>query len=183
MGARGGRRNTGAVDQNVRAVKRWEAAALEGRSLAERFSDWITYAVATGPVVVGHVVWFTGWIIINAGGLPGVAPFDPFPFPLLTMVVSLEAIFLSLFVLGSQNRLSTQSDKRADLNLQVDLLEEREMTAVLHLLQDIAQHLHVKTNVSGDQILELGTRTDIYRIAGKLEGVDQESKPAQRTRR
>ncbi len=155
--------------QNIRAVKRWESAALNERSRAERFSDWITHAAASGPVVIGHVVWFALWMVANTGWIDGLKPFDPFPFPLLTMVVSLEAIFLSLFVLASQNRLSTQSDKRAQLDLQVDLLAEREMTAVLLLLQDIAGHLDVKTSVSRDQIQDLGTRTDIYKIAGKLE--------------
>ena len=68
----------------------------------------------------------------------GIRPFDPFPFPFLTMTVSLEAIFLALFVLASQNRLTRQADKRSHLDLQIDLLAEREMTAVLQLLQDIA---------------------------------------------
>src|SRR5918994_1741201 len=61
-----------------------------------------------------------------------------FPFPFLTLTVSLEAIFLALFVLASQNRLARQADRRSHLDLQIDLLAEREMTAVLHLLQDIA---------------------------------------------
>jgi uncharacterized membrane protein len=162
-----------AIDQNIRAVKRLEREALDERSAAERLSDWITHVAATGPVVVGHVVWFGFWIVANGGWIPGVQPFDPFPYALLTMVVSLEAIFLSLFVLASQNRLSTQSEKRAALDLQVDLLAEREMTAVLSLLHDIARHLEVKTSVSGDQLRDLGSRTDIYKMFGKLEQVVQ----------
>ena len=80
------------------------------------------------------------WIGLNVGWFGGVEPFDPFPFPFLTMTVSLEAIFLALFVLASQNRLARQSDMRAHLNLQIDLLAEREMTAVLRLLQDLTAH-------------------------------------------
>jgi uncharacterized membrane protein len=68
---------------------------------------------------------------VNVGVIRAVRPFDPFPFPCLTMTVSLEAIFLALFVLASQNRLARQTDKRSHLDLQVDLLAEREMTAVL----------------------------------------------------
>ena len=85
-------------------------------------SDFITTAVAGGPVLIAHVVWFAAWIAINLGMVPGVAPFDRFPFPFLTMVVSLEAIFLALFVLASQNRLSRQTDKREHLDLQIDPL-------------------------------------------------------------
>ncbi len=169
--------STRAVDQNIRAVKQWEKAALRDRSYAERFADWITRAAATGPVVIGHLLWFTLWIVVNLGLVPGVKAFDPFPFSLLTMVVSLEAIFLSLFVLASQNRLSTQSDKRAHLDLQVDLLAEREMTAVLLLLHDIGKQLRIETSVSRDQIDDLGTRIDIYGIAGKLDALaDKPSK-------
>jgi uncharacterized membrane protein len=73
--------------------------------------------------------------------ISGIRPFDPFPFPLLTMIVSLEAIFLAPFVLASQSRLARQGDKRTHLDLQIDVLAERETTAVLQLLKDIALHL------------------------------------------
>ena len=89
---------------------------------------------------------------MNVGLVPGFAPFDPFPFPFLTMTVSLEAIFLALFVLASQSHLARQSDQRSHLDLQIDLLAEREMTAVLQLLRDIATHLQVDTKVTPSQL-------------------------------
>jgi uncharacterized membrane protein len=67
------------------------------RSKAEQLSDWITATAASGPVLLAHVGWFTSWILANVGVIPGVPVFDPFPFPFLTMMVSLEAIFLALF--------------------------------------------------------------------------------------
>jgi uncharacterized membrane protein len=97
-----------------------------------------------------------------------VVPFDPFPFPFLTMMVSLEAIFLALFVLASQNRLAKQSDLRANLDLQIDLLVEREMTAVLQLLNDIAKHLDVGT-VTTDQISDLIKKTDVKALADEVD--------------
>jgi uncharacterized membrane protein len=99
----------------------------------------------------------------------GIRPFDPFPFPFLTMTVSLEAIFLALFVLASQNRLSRQADKRSHLDLQVDLLAEREMTAVLQLLQDIASHLRVETSVTPQQLRDLMKKTDLKRLTNRME--------------
>jgi uncharacterized membrane protein len=122
-----------------------------------------------GPVLVFHVVWFGAWVTINAGGLRGIRPFDPFPFPFLTMTVSLEAIFLALFVLASQNRLARQADKRSHLDLQIDLLAEREMRAVLQLLQDIAQHLAVQTTVTPEQLRDLMTKTDLRRLTDRME--------------
>ena len=101
--------------------------------------------------------------------IPGIAPFDHFPFPFLTMTVSLEAIFLALFVLASQNRLAQQADKRAHLDLQIDLLAEREMTAVLRLLLDIAAHLDVKTTVTREQLRDLMEKTDVHALTTKLD--------------
>ena len=69
-------------------------------------------------------------MIVNVGAIESIRPFDPFPFPFLTMTVSLEAIFLALFVLASQNRLGKQADKRGHLDLQINPLAEQEMRAV-----------------------------------------------------
>ena len=85
-----------------------------------------------------HAVWFIVWITINLRWIPGVKPFDPFPFGLLTMIVSLEAIFLSTFVLVSQNRMTVLADKRADLDLQINLLSEYEVTRILTLVDATA---------------------------------------------
>ncbi len=163
-------RDVPALEENVEAIKRWEQSLLHARSRAEQLSDWITATAASGPVLVVHVAWFTLWIAANCGFLPGVARFDPFPFPFLTMMVSLEAIFLALFVLASQNRLARLSDKRAHLDLQIDLLAEREMTAVLQLLQDIVTHLNVRGTVTPEQLRDLVKKTDIHTLAEKLEG-------------
>jgi uncharacterized membrane protein len=158
-----------ALEENVQAIKRWERAILLARSRAEQVSDWIACTAGSGPVLVLHVVWFSAWVTVNAGALRSIPPFDPFPFPFLTMTVSLEAIFLALFVLASQNRLARQADKRSHLDLQVDLLAEREMTAVLQLLQDIAGHLKVQTTVTPEQLRDLMKKTDLRRLTDRME--------------
>lgn len=83
--------------------------------------------------------------------------------------MSLEAIFLALFVLASQNRLSRQADKRSHLDLQIDLLAEREMTALLQLLQDIASHLQVPTTVTPEQLRDLMRKTDLRQLTNRME--------------
>jgi len=158
-----------AVEENVEAIKSWDRALLLKRSKIERLSDNITLAAAAGPSIVLHAIWFAAWIAINTGFVPAIKPFDPFPCPLLTMMVSLEAIFLALFVLASQNRLAKQSDLRANLDLQIDLLVEREMTAVLQLLNDIAKHLDVDTDVTTDKISDLIKKTDVKKLADKVD--------------
>jgi len=157
------------VEENVQAIKRWERAILLARSKAEQVSDWIAHTAGSGPVLVLHVVWFAAWVVVNVGAIRGIQPFDPFPFPFLTMTVSLEAIFLALFVLASQNRLALQADKRSHLDLQIDLLAEREMTAVLQLLQDITRHLKIETSVTPDQLRDLIKKTDLRRLTNRME--------------
>jgi len=158
-----------AVEENVQAIKRWEKAILLARSTAEQVSDWIACTAGSGPILILHVMWFGAWVTLNAGVIPGVRPLDPFPFPFLTMTVSLEAIFLALVVLASQNRLARQSDKRSHLDLQIDLLAEREMTAVLQLLQDIARHLDVPTTVTAEQLQDLMKKTDLRHLTNRME--------------
>ena len=158
-----------AVEENVAAIKSWERAHLLKRSWAQRVSDRITSIAASGGSMFFHAIWFAIWIAINTGLIPGIDPFDPFPFQLLTMVVSLEAIFLALFVLASQNRMGKQADLRANLDLQIDMLVEREMTAVLQLLKDIAAHLDVDTNVTQDRLSDLIKKTDVKQLAEEVD--------------
>ena len=166
-----------ALEQDIQAIKSWERSILTSRSKAERISDGIAFAAGSGPVLVLHVIWFAAWIIINAGWIDAVEPFDPFPFPFLTLAVSLEAIFLALFVLASQNRLAHQADKRSHLDLQIDLLAEREMTAVLQLLQDIARHLDVKTTATTDDLRDLMQHTDIQALTDRMDELAEPDAP------
>lgn len=114
----------------MRALKAGHAA---DRSLMERFADTLTRAASSTWFFTLHVVWFVAWIVWNVG-LFGLTPFDPFPFGLLTMVVSLEAIFLSMFVLMAQSRESAIAELREELTLQVNLRVEQEVTKTLQLV-------------------------------------------------
>jgi uncharacterized membrane protein len=168
------RRDPPAVDENIDAIRVWERAELSQRSPGERIGETITRTAANTWVIAAHAVWFGFWILANSDLIPGITPFDPFPFPLLTTAVSLEAIFLTLFVLASQNRMSRHSDKRAELDLQINLLAEREMTAVLVLLQDIAKHLQVKVSEPQDRVGDLTKKTDVRRLADKIDDLPKE---------
>ena len=91
------------------------------------------------------------------------------------MAVSLEAIVLSLFVLASQNRMTHQADKRASLDLQIDLLAEREMTVVLQLLQDIAAHLKIPVSVTREQVRDLAKKIDVHTLTDRMKELPEGS--------
>jgi len=99
----------------------------ERLSIGDRLADRLTTGIGTMRFVYANAVWFGVWIAVNTGLIPGLAPFDPFPFGLLTMIVSLEAIFLSLFVLISQNRSNAKDRLRSELDYRVNLKAELEI--------------------------------------------------------
>jgi uncharacterized membrane protein len=113
------------------------------KSGQERISDTITRFTGSLRFVYIHALLFGAWIISNLGWIPGLPAFDP-SFVVLAMTASVEAIFLSTFVLISQNRMQAQAEKRAELDLQISLLAEHEITALMKLLDAVAQHLGVE---------------------------------------
>ena len=154
--------------RSIRAISELEHQALERRSLAEKFSDLIVYEGGRMWVIIAHALWFGMWMLWNTSRIPGFKPFDPFPFPALTTVVSLEAIFLSLFILVSQNRASRRADERAHLDLQVNLLAERESTKTLQLLQALCAY-HGISDPRDAEIKQLMHETQPATIARELE--------------
>jgi uncharacterized membrane protein len=158
------------VAQNVEAVAQIEAAERGRRSASERFSDALARMAGTGWFVGLHVACFAGWIAWNIGLVSGWPPIDPFPFSFLTLAVSLEAIFLSIFVLISQNNLTRLSERRAHLDLQINLLAEQESTKTVALLERIAQELHIALPAEGREP-ELAAPTDIREVVSALNTV------------
>ena len=155
--------------ENIRAIAELEQRALHERSAADRVSDAISRATGSAPFAVFHVVWFGVWLLLNSGVLSGLEPFDPFPFSFLTLVVSLEAIFLSVFVLMSQNHLTRQSEKRAHLDLQVDMLAEQELTTILRMVQGLCEKLDVEVPARDERLEELVRETDVHTVAAELD--------------
>jgi uncharacterized membrane protein len=113
------------------------------RTVSERIAERIANFTGSMLFISLHVVWFSLWIVFNIPW-PGFQPIDPFPFTLLTMIVSLEAIFLSAFILMSENRQGRLADRRARVNLQVDMISEREITKLLELVVDIHSELRIR---------------------------------------
>ena len=130
------------VDRNVRALLLHRQEQQGSRSRQERIADAVTRFTGSMRFVYIHLVVFGTWIAINLGLLPLVSRFDP-SFVVLAMVASVEAIFLSTFVLISQNRMAALADKRADLDLQVSLLAEHEITRLITLVTAMAERMGI----------------------------------------
>ncbi|MSP14438.1 MAG: DUF1003 domain-containing protein [Chloroflexi bacterium] len=148
------------IERNIRTIIRLRLMASQERSLQHRIADAITTFSGRMVFVYVHILWFGLWIMLNSGFL-GIHPFDPFPYGLLTMVVSLEAIFLSTFVLISQNRISEEGENRADLHLQIGLLTEHELTRVLQMLDAIQDTMGIDNDADSELAdLEMETRPE-----------------------
>jgi len=146
------------LQANVETIRRLDVKALRPQSLTDRLATMVERFAGSPRFIWIHVLWFAVWVIANT-----VAPihhFDPFPFTFLTLVVSLEAIFLSAFILMSQNVSSALSERRNQLDLQINLLTEQENTKMLKLLVGISQHLGVQCDDPDLQSLEEDTRPE-----------------------
>lgn len=139
--------------------------------LGDRIAERITCFTGSMTFVVLHLILYGGWIVANLGWVPGVEPWDE-TFVMLAMEASVEAIFLSTFVLINQNRQGAEADRRAELDLQVSLLAEDELTKLAHLLEAIAERLdvpveratlaEVKKNVDADAVLDALDAHDLH---------------------
>ena len=131
------------VERNVRALLERRADEERTRPRSDRIADVVTRFAGSMRLVCIHLLLFGAWIAVNLGLVPWVPRFDP-TFVVLAMVASVEAIFLSTFVLITQNRMSQVADKRADLDVQISLLSEHEISRVLMLVQQVAERLGIE---------------------------------------
>jgi len=146
--------------RNVDTIARIEAAA-KVQSTGQKVATQVVAFCGSATFIWLHLLWFALWMLLNSGPWL-VHPPDPYPFTFLTLVVSLEAILLSAFILSSQNQEARLSDRLNHLDLQINLLSEQENTKMLQVLEGIARHLGVKdldTDPSA-QVLEEATRPE-----------------------
>jgi len=170
----------GIVKRNVRTLVRVRRDLDARRTFDERIADRITSFVGTMRFAYLHAALFGGWIVINSGLIEAVVPFDPFPFVMLAMFASVEAIFLSTFVLISQNRAARISDSRAELDLQINLVAELELTQILHMVEALSKKLEVP--ISGDVLEPLKQDISAEAVLDHIEDAKQEAPAVERDR-
>lgn len=149
-------------------IKSMKKKADVKRRVSEKIADFMSSFFGSIGFLTLNVLWFLIWIIWNMNLIPGLVPFDPFPFGLLTMIVSLEAIVLSIFVLISQNRVSKIDDLREEIDLQVDIITEQELTKLMEMVALLMQKQGI--DVSKDKTLqEMLKPTNMEKIERALE--------------
>lgn len=130
------------VERNINALLLRQREEEKKRTLQERLIDRISTFAGSMTFVIIHLVFFSSWILWNLGVIH-LRPFDP-TFVILATFAAVEAIFLTTFILLSQNRTNAMADKRSELDLQIGLLTEYELTRVMVLVQAIAKKLEIK---------------------------------------
>lgn len=158
-----------AIDQNIQVIEKYKKRDEERRSISQKVADAVTDFSGSMPFLYLHAAWFAIWIVVNLKMIPGIPPFDPFPFGLLTMIVSLEAIFLSTIVLISQNRQAELDEKSRMMDLQIDFLAEYEITHSLRLLKKIAEKLEIEIDDDKPEIEELCQAVGLDMLAEEVD--------------
>jgi uncharacterized membrane protein len=150
---------------NIQKVAQLELDALRSRSPIEMLTERVMTFASTTVFIMGHLGWFVVWI-----GLNTLSPwrFDPYPFSFLTLVVSLEAIVLTGFVLRYQSHMALLSDRRAHLDLQVNLLGEQELTAILQVVCGVASHVGVDPHTVCPNLKAMLRQTDVGQLADAI---------------
>lgn len=159
----------------MNVVQSFEAKELKKRSWAVRLADDLTSLFGSFQFLVINVFFFIMWVAVNTGKINSIQIFDPFPFPLMTTIVSLEAIVLTLIVLMSQNRQSFISSLRSEVDMQVNIASEKEITKILEVISKIAEKQGIKLN--DKELTEMLKEIEVSYIERKLaEQLTNESK-------
>ena len=163
------------VQSHVDTIAKHEQEFRARRTTAERLGDSVASLIGNLTFVAAHTGLFFAWIIVNTIGIPGIPRFDPFPFQFLAVCLALEAILLASFILMRQSRMSRRSEERDQLMLQVLLLSEREITAVLGMDRQIAERMGLHKIAQDQEISQLSQQTSIDEVAQII----QESLPTE----
>ncbi len=155
------------VEEQREKIKSFKAKMDLKRTLSDKIADFLTDSFGTVLFFAVNAIWFGAWIILNTGLIPGIPVLDPFPFGLLTMIVSLEAIFLAIIVLISQNRSAHIADLREEIDLQINVRTEEEVTKILIILDKIHDHLGLPAEDDVELIM-MKQKTDLDAIEQTL---------------
>jgi uncharacterized membrane protein len=166
---------TSVLERNIDALRQKREEEQKRASLQDRIAQVITRFTGSMAFVYVHLALVAGWVTVNLGLIPSIPAFDP-TFVILATFASVEAIFLSTFVLISQNRASAEADRRAELDLQTNLLSEHEITRLLILTRAIAEHLGVR-EANDPSLQELERHVAPEKVLDRLTEDDGKSQP------
>jgi len=148
-------------------IQSYRAKADAKRTLADKIADYLTSQFGTVRFLIFNAIWFIIWLVINTGLIPNIKPFDPFPFGFLTTAVSLEAIFLAIIVLISQNRAARIAELREEIDLQINSIAETEVSKTILLLGMLLEKNGIK--LDDPEIIEMTRPVRSHEIERILE--------------
>jgi uncharacterized membrane protein len=157
------------TQSHIDLIAKQEHEFLSKRSISEWIGDRVASFAGSIYFVLLHAVVVMFWVLINAGWITGIAKFDPYPYSLLGTVVAIEAVFLASFILMRQTRMTRRAERRDHLNLQIDLISEKEITKVLQLTRAICTHMGLKRVADDAELKELSRETSVETLSQRLE--------------
>lgn len=157
------------VKEHIGTIAKHEQEFLARRSSAERLGDLTASIVGNLGFVAAHIVLFMLWILVNTSHVLPIPHFDPVPFSLLGTIVAMEAILLVSLILMRQSRLARRADEREHLMLQILLLTEKEVTALVSMSQQIASKVGLTEIKNSKEIEQMGQKTSIDQVAQDIQ--------------
>ena len=156
----------GLSQRNIDSIVQLEQGFLRERTTLDVWSDRITTFAGSIYFVIAHFVLISSWVLVNV--FPGLV-FDAYPFQFMNLVLAVETVFLSTFVLMSQNRQNRQADRWAHIDLQISLLAEQESTKMLQMLQKICDRLGMDKVANDKELKEMIKTTHVETLAGEID--------------
>jgi uncharacterized membrane protein len=162
--------------KNIETIARVEQQLIGRRTRLDRIGDAVARFFGTIRFIIAHGFLFSIWFAINLNCFPSLPPFDPYPFPFLSLIVGIEFIFLTTFVLMNQNLQARREEHRAHLNLQLSMLAEHEVTKNMQMLHLICRHLGLEQPTWDREVRELAQATPVTTLVEEIVGKLGETK-------
>ena len=159
---------SGPVERNIRSIARLAQMHEDQTHVLERLAGAVSDFAGTKLSILLHISFLIGWLVINTGHVHSIQPFDRYPFSLLSMVVSSEGVLLTVFVLFKQNYAQRRDEHMSQLNLQIDLLTEKEMTKALQLLRAVCIKLDIAEPAEDAELSEMSQVTSVGTLAERI---------------
>jgi uncharacterized membrane protein len=155
--------------RNIENIVQVEQALLRKRSWAERMGENVARFFGSLLFIAAHIFFFTLWIMVNTGRFAGIAPFDPFPFAFLSLIVGIEFILLTTFVLLNQKYQIRREEQWSHLHLQLSMLTEQEVTRNMQMLGAISRKLGIEGSIKDNELAEMTKPTSVTAFVGEIE--------------
>ena len=163
------------LQEQIDLIAKHEQEFLAQRTSSEKLGDRMASFIGSLTYVAVHIILFSAWIVWNTFSIYALPHFNPPPFPILDVLFAFEAILVASFILMRQGRMSRRAERRDHLNLQIDLISEKEITKVLQLVRAMCSQMGLKNVAEDAELHELSQETSVETLSQRLEDTLPES--------